>query len=127
MTPAKIRFEVAARKTYFWPYFLERAKKHGRHSVKKSEEVEFHIVEFDDMENAVEVWQCTRSWKAVSYYVAGHLMPQAKFNHFMNQFVFRDVRSKWMLDDIIKKTDHDRERKEGEKRWRMGLGPEPEE
>jgi hypothetical protein len=126
MIPAKIRFEVAARKTYYWPFFLQRAKKHGRHRVEKSDGLELHIVDVEDMEGAVEVWQCTRSWKAVSYYVSGKAVPQAKFNHIMNQFVFRDVHAKWMLEDIIKTASAKKAREDDDKRWRMGLGPEPE-
>lgn len=117
----KIRFEVAPRSNFAWPYFLARAQKHG--SLRSTRLL--CTVTVSTMDAAVEVWQCTRSWKAVTYYVDGHLVGSFRFNELMRNYQFRDLKRKWMLDDVIKKMNDRRDNGEAQARWRMGLGPDP--
>lgn len=105
---------------------MRRAKKHGRHRVRRVAGVELHVVDFKTVDAALEVWQCTRSWKAVSYSVDGKAIAPPKFNHLMHRHLFRDVRVKEMLSEILVRKERERRRREAGERWRMGLGPDEE-
>lgn len=122
----KIRFEVSRGRSFYWPEFVRRAKKHGRHRQRVVAGVELHVVEFKTVDAALEVWQVTRSWKAVSYTVNGVVVPPIKFHHQMRAHLFRDVRVKDMLQEIIVRKAKERGRREAGENWRMGLGPDPE-
>jgi len=123
----KIRLEVAFRKTYFWKFFLERAKRFGWYRKRTSCGVELHVVDLADEDKALEVWQCVKNWKAVTAYVDGKLVPHPKFYRLMYDVAHREQKTKWMLDQVLYKKAQERERAALERRWRMGLdGPEPQ-
>lgn len=122
----KIRFEVAARKSWGWPYFLERAKRDGRYSVRAGEKTETHVVEFDSIEACVETWQAIRSWKWTWYYFNDKQIAIADFNFQMWKYTRREISSMFMMQAILEKSAQKREREDGENRWRMGMGPEPD-
>lgn len=122
----RIRFEVSRGRSLYWPEFLRRAKKHGKHRQRRGAGVELHVVEFKTVEAALEVWQVTRSWKGVSYLVDGAMIPPIKFNHLMRAHLFRDVRVKDMLQEIIVRKAKERTRRDAGENWRMGLGPDPD-
>lgn len=116
-----IRFEVAERKSWGWPHFVERAKKHGKHKVVGKGGGGTHIVVCSTMDDAVEIWQVVRSWQFVSYLVDGQMVGRARMNDVMMKYQFRDLKQKWMLDDIVEKVQKKRDDGEAESRRRMGL------
>jgi hypothetical protein len=117
-----IRFEVAPRKTYFWKHFVARAKKRGRHRVDRTG---LHVVVCKTIDAALEIWQVTRSWTAVWYYVDGRVVGKARFKDMMHDHQFRDQKVRDMLQDVLDKHHRGRGRGDDEGRWRMGLGPDP--
>lgn len=120
----RIRFEVAYRKTWGWPYFVQRARKAGRYVARKDG---LHVVTVGTMDAAVEVWQAVRSWKMVWYRVDGRVVGGQRFDEFMRRYQFRDLTQRWMLDEIIEKKAASAGYDERWRRWRMGNGPRPED
>lgn len=119
----RIRFEVAARKTWGFPYFVARAKKYGTHRIKKTGGLDTHVVEVKTTEQANAVWNYIRSWVAVAVFVDGKEMDRSEFARAMLQHRMSIGRTKQMLDDVLKRAQSRRGDDDG--RWRMGLGPDP--
>lgn len=99
----KIRFEVAARKSWGWPYFLERAKKHGQYRIQKNKTTEMHVVEFDNLDACLEVWQAIQSWKGVWVYADDKPIAVSDFKIRMWKYSRREINASLMLREILEK------------------------
>lgn len=117
----KIRFEVARSRSYYWPWFVKRAKKSGSYRVVGTS----HIVTLDNTADAIQVWAVIRSWKGVVVAVNDEPMSSMRFNWIMWKIEMQPVRTAAMLQGVIDRAAKRRDFGEDEGRWRMGMGPDP--
>ena len=122
----KIRFEVARGRSFYWPHFVQRAKKHASYAVSMDGPVEMHSVEVHSTEAAIDIWQVTRSWKGLTIYVDGKVMGTQAFSFAMHNLLRAPQRTSERLRGIIEQAAKKRDRDEASKRRRQGLGPDPE-
>lgn len=121
----KLRFEVAQRKTWSWPYFLKEARKCAAYRIEgKRTKAPTHVVEYDSLESALKTWNVIQGWKAIWVYVNDRAWTPLMFKMQVWKYQRAPLAAKQMLNEVIENAARKRARGDDEGRWRMGLGPQ---
>lgn len=121
----RFRFEVGRARSSTWGMFVRLAKRQERYRLDQDEDAgEVHVIETDDVETALALWSYVARWRGVVYYFDNRLASRTHMARIMWDLRERGGKVAAMLHGILGKAAASRERREQERRWRMGLGPE---
>lgn len=118
----KYRLEAAKGSPSTWAWFLRTAKKHPGYSVLRDGAFDIHVVETNEPETMLALWMMVRPCKHLALYVDGILVSPTRFGFIMAQ----GERTKRMLNRIVERKEAEFDKAKKIRRWRMGLGPDPE-
>lgn len=116
-----IRLEVGKARSPHWASFVRLAKKQKGYRVEQDDGLEIHVMETNDPEVAMALWDRVNGWKTVEYYLDGRLVSRSRMWRIVWDLQQRTSKLSQMCNEIVGKKQAERDRAEQERRWRMGL------